>query len=160
MTRSLKSGLILLRLMVCGGLASAQSFMTFYDTGGWPFTSWSLNEVKKVTFDAGNIVVKSSMGNDVFAISDVLSIKFTDSGAQDPTSISNIASDVQPVRIAADGNTVRVTGADKGSVSIWAVNGQQLYSNRNWQGEAIDIAHLQRGIYIITINNNTFKFKK
>ena len=161
MTRSFKSSLVLLVMMLCCSLANGQSFMTFYDTDGGPMASWSLHEVSKVTFDEGNIVVKNLAGDDIFAINEVLSIKFTDQGIDDdPTSIEKISSDVSSIRIATDGNSVRVIGANAGRVAIWAANGQQLYNNRNWHGESIDITLLERGIYIITINNNTFKFKK
>lgn len=160
MTRSFKSSLVLLVMMLWCGLANGQSFMTFYDTAGGPMASWSLHEVSKVTFDEGNIVVKNLAGDDIFAINEVLSIKFTDQGIDDPTSVEKISSDVSSIRIATDENSVRVIGANAGRVVIWAVNGQQLYNNRNWHGESIDITQLERGIYIITINNNTFKFKK
>jgi hypothetical protein len=64
------------------------------------------------------------------------------------------------VNIAAVGDIISVQGATQGSVAIWSVTGQQIYSNRNWHGEDIDIAHLERGIYIININNTSLKFKK
>ena len=160
MTRSIKLGLILLMLMLCGGLAQAQSFMTFNATNGWPFSSWSLNDVRKVTFDGGDIVVRTSASDESFALSDVLSIKFTDSDHQDPTTVEKINSDVAQLRIASDETSIRVIGANNGAISICSISGQPLYNNRNWHGEIIDISYLERGIYIITINNSTFKFRK
>ncbi len=160
MTRSFKSSLVLLLMMVlCSGAASAQAYMTFYDHDGQAKESWALQDVGKVTFEGGNIVVKHSTGTDTAPIAQVMSIKFTDE-KQDPTSIEKLVADPAGVRIAAVGDMISVQGATQGSVAIWSVTGQQIYSNRNWHGEDIDIAHLERGIYIITINNTSIKFKK
>ncbi len=159
MTRNLKLCLAVLLAMLCGGLASAQSFMTFYGSDACSMASWGLQEVCSVKFDGGNIVVNNSVGTDYIALGDVMSIKFTDDGHH-PSSVQEIGNDASGLRIASNDNTVRVIGATSGTVAIWAANGQQLYDNRNWSGEEIDISHLGRGIYIITINNTTFKFKK
>jgi len=133
--------------------------MTFYNSSQEAMASWQLLDVNKITFDGGNIVVKSLAGIDNFALDQVLSIKFTDE-PQSPSSVKDVVSDKAQLRIAASDNSIQVIGANSGRVAIWAVNGQQLYENRNWRGEEINISHLQRGIYMITINNTTFKFKK
>lgn len=146
--------------MLCSGTAMAQSYMTFYGNNGKAQESWRLMDVGKVTFDEGNIVVAHSTGNYSFPISEVLSIKFTDSGSQGPTAVEKISDGVAQVRIATGENSIRVIGSTSGQVAIWAVTGQQIYNNRGWRGEEIDISNLERGIYIITINNSTFKFKK
>jgi len=159
MTRQIKSSLVVLMMMLCCAAASAQSFMTFYDTAAKARESWSLLDVGKVTFEGGDIVVTCATGTHSVPITDVLSIKFTDEDLT-PTTIKNVTSDINPVRIASSESTVRIIGASKGSVAIWSVSGQQLYDNRDWRGEEINISHLERGIYIITINNSTFKFKK
>ncbi|MBQ9554951.1 MAG: T9SS type A sorting domain-containing protein [Muribaculaceae bacterium] len=160
MTRSFKPILALLMMMLCGAAATAQSYMTFYNNDGSAKNSWSLLDVSKVTFDEGNIVVALSTGNQTYAINDVLSIKFTDTGSSDPTAIGRIDDDAAMLRIATGENSIRVIGANQGQVAIWAVTGQQIYDNHDWRGEEINISHLERGIYIITINNSTFKFKK
>ncbi len=160
MTRRLQSILVLMVMALFGGAAFAQSAMTFYDTDGWARESWRLQDVGKVTFDGGNIVVTHALGTYSVGINEVLSIKFTDYVEPDPTSIEKINTDAAQLRIATDDSAIRILGARDGSVAIWTVTGQQVYDNRGWQGEEINISHLDRGIYIITINNNTFKFKK
>jgi len=160
MTKSYKTILALLLAMLCFDMAHAQSMVTFYNNDGQAFETWSLNEVGKLAFDEGNIVVTYQTGTYTVALNEVLSIKFTDKTSPDVTSIEKINDDAALVRISTDESTINVTGATRGPVAIWAITGQQIYSNRNWNGEPIDIAHLERGIYIITINNTTFKFKK
>ncbi len=160
MTKSYKSLLALLMMMLCSGAAMAQSYMTFYDNEGKPKKSWSLLDVGKVTFDQGNIVVTQSTGTYSVSLNDVLSIKFTDTGDQHETAVEKISDDAAQPRIATGENSIHVMGATSGQITIWAMTGQLIYSNRDWRGGDIDISHLDRGIYIISINNSTFKFKK
>ena len=159
MTKFYKSFLALVLAVLCCGGAYAQSHMTFYEPSGGALASWSLLDVTKVTFDGGNIAVTGKLGIDTFDFSQVMSIKFTDQD-DTPSSITTIRDDASQLRIATSEGTIKVLGANKGTVTIWNPSGQQLYSNRNWHGEDINIAHLERGIYIITINNTSIKFKK
>ncbi len=159
MTRSYKSILVLLMMMLCSGAAIAQSYMTFYDNNGAAKKAWSLTDVGKVTFDQGDIVVKHSTGIYSVPLNEVLSIKFTDTNPI-YTGVETMHDDAAQLRIATSDNSIRIMGATSGQVAIWAMTGQQIYSNRNWRGGDIDISHLDSGIYLITINNSTFKFKK
>lgn len=145
--------------MSCCVLAHAQSYVTFYDNDQEVMASWQLLEVNKMTFEGGNIVVKGLLGTTDFAMTNVLSIKFTDD-QQTPSSIKDLASDKDQLSILVGEHSIKVNGANNGRVTMWTANGQQLYENRNWRGEEINVSHLQRGIYIITINNSSFKFKK
>lgn len=159
MTRSFKLLFCLLVVFSCSAVAHAQSFMTFYGTEQEVLNCWQLQDVNKMTFEGGNIVVNHRFGSQDYALNKVLSIKFTDE-EQTPTSIKEIVGKKDLLSVIAGEQSIRINGATSGHVSIWAVSGQQLYDNRNWRGEEISISHLQRGIYIITINNSSFKFKK
>lgn len=159
MTRSFKTFLVLVLAMLGCGVSTAQTQMTFYEPQGHAMAVWNLQDMGKVTFDGGEIVVTSATGTFSTPLIEVMSIKFTDD-EQTPTSVQQLRDDVSQLRIATSESTVRVMGANRGTVAIWSVSGQQLYDNRNWHGEEINISHLERGIYIITINNTTFKFKK
>lgn len=159
MTRTIKTFMVLMLAMLSCGVAKAQTQMTFYEPHGYAIAVWNLQDVSKVTFEGGDIVVTYGAYTAANPLSEVMSIKFTDN-EQTPTSVEKILDDASQVRIAATESTVRVMGANHGAVAIWSVSGQQLYDNRNWNGEEINISHLERGIYIITINNSTFKFKK
>jgi len=103
--------------------------------------------------------VAQSTGDDTAPLSQVMSIKFTEE-KPNPTSVEKVDTGAAQVRVVADNSSIRVLGASHGAVAIWSVTGQQIYSNRNWRGESIDINHLEHGIYIININNTTLKFKK
>lgn len=159
MTRSFKLLFCLLVVFSCSAVAHAQSFMTFYGTEQEVLNCWQLQDVNKMTFEGGNIVVNHRFGSQDYALNKVLSIKFTEE-EQTPTSIKEIVGEKDLLSVIAGDQSIRINGATSGHVSIWAVSGQQLYDNRNWRGEEISISNLQRGIYIITINNSSFKFKK
>lgn len=159
MNRIYQSFLALMLAVLCCGGAYAQSHMTFFEPSGGALATWSLLDATKVTFDGGNIAVTGKLGIDTFGFDQVMSIKFTD--IEDiPSSITAIRDDASQLRIATTEGSIKVLGATSGTVTIWNPSGQQLYSNRNWNGEDINIAHLERGIYIITINNTSIKFKK
>lgn len=158
MTKKLKLSLALLAMMLCGGVAQAQSFMTIYNANGLPMASYGLQTINKVTFDDANMLVAIPEGNQAFDMNNVISVKFTN---EQQTAVEKINTDAAgKVRIASTGNYISVQGAQPGAVAIYAVNGQQVYNNSQWRGESISTAHLQPGIYIIKINNSTFKFKK
>ena len=158
MTKRLRLGLLLMAVMLCNGVASSQSFLTIYKQNGWPLTSFGLQDVNKITFDNnGNMIVNQTTGNESVDINNVMAIKFT---ADNKTAIEKIDNGINKVSIITSENAIIVKGADRGSVAIWAVNGQQVYNNGAWQGENIVTSQLPRGIYIIKINNSTFKFKK
>ena len=160
MIKIYKTFLALVLAMLCCGGAQAQSNMTFFEPSGGALASWSLLDVTKVTFNGGDIVVTGKTGvEQYFDLSNVMSIKFTDSD-DTPSSVTTIRDITSQLRITTSESSIRVIGATSGTVTIWNPSGQQLYSNRNWNGEDINIAHLERGIYIITINNTSIKFKK
>lgn len=160
MIKIYKTFLALVLAMLCCGGAQAQSNMTFFEPSGGALASWSLLDVTKVTFNGGDIVVTGKTGvEQYFDLSNVISIKFTDSD-DTPSSVTTIRDITSQLRIATSESSIRVIGATSGTVTIWNPSGQQLYSNRNWNGEDINIAHLEPGIYIITINNTSIKFKK
>ncbi len=160
MIKIYKSFLALVLAVLCCGGAHAQSNMTFFEPSGGSLASWSLLDVTKVTFNGSDIVVTGKMGvEQYFDMNNVMSIKFTDSD-DTPSSVTTIRDITSQLRIATSESSIRVIGATSGTVTIWNPSGQQLYSNRNWNGEDINIAHLERGIYIITINNTSIKFKK
>ncbi len=160
MIKIYKTFLALVLAMLCCGGAQAQSNMTFFEPSGGALASWSLLDVTKVTFIGGDIVATGKTGvEQYFDLSNVMSIKFTDSD-DTPSSVTTIRDITSQLRITTSESSIRVIGATSGAVTIWNPSGQQLYSNRNWNGEDINIAHLERGIYIITINNTSIKFKK
>lgn len=45
-------------------------------------------------------------------------------------------------------------------LAVFSVNGQRMVYVKNWQGQPVDVSHLTPGLYLISVNNSTFKFIK
>lgn len=46
------------------------------------------------------------------------------------------------------------------SIAIYSINGQLMDSQENWNGGPISVTHLPQGLYLLKLNNQTFKFRK
>ena len=57
MTRTIKTFMVLMLAMLSCGVAKAQTQMTFYEPHGYAIAVWNLQDVSKVTFEGGDIVV-------------------------------------------------------------------------------------------------------
>lgn len=68
------------------------------------------------------------------------------------------------LRLASNpvGDILRIYGFESKTapLSISSLNGTSMLSIRQWKGEDINVSHLNPGIYLLTINNNTIKFIK
>lgn len=45
-------------------------------------------------------------------------------------------------------------------LAIYSVNGQRMAYVSAWQGQPVDVSRLPQGLYLLTVNNSTFKFIK
>jgi hypothetical protein len=56
-------------------------------------------------------------------------------------------------------NMLSVSGINgTANAAIFSVNGQQMTSLRAWNGAPVSIANLPKGVYILNIKNQSFKF--
>lgn len=46
------------------------------------------------------------------------------------------------------------------SLTVYSINGQRMLQVKDWQGQPVDVRGLTPGIYLISVNNSTFKFIK
>lgn len=86
--------------------------------------------------------------------------------------ISFLTSQVSASQIKADRSlalrrnpvetTLEITGHDGNPavLTVTSLAGQRLVKIDSWQGENVDVTSLVSGIYILNINNQTFKFIK
>ena len=58
----------------------------------------------------------------------------------------------EKIMVATDGNSIVVTGDDAGRIEIYSMNGQCVYS-----GYETTISGLAKGVYIVKVNNKTYK---
>ena len=65
--------------------------------------------------------------------------------------------------LVVDDDQVSLKGWTAGNIAravIYSTSGQAFYNEANWDGSAISISSLPKGVYILTVNNNSYKFRK
>ena len=77
--------------------------------------------------------------------------------------IGDVTAEETDLRLVVNGNLVSLDGWTPGTVAratVYSVSGQAVYVDGAWDGSAIDVARLPQGIYILKVNNNSYKFRK
>ncbi len=135
--------------------------MQFFFNNGEPIKEFRLEDIGKVYFDGGSLLVQQSDGASVsaFDLLTVQTIKFgTLSGVE-----SAVKDEAAAVKVAVDGDLLKVIGYDAAApqpASFYNVNGALLYASASLQEDAIDISALPKGIYIFKLGNKTYKICK
>ncbi len=152
----------LLFLFFMGAVYSnAQVTMIVNPAQGGNATEFVLEDIKTLTFGNDNLIVNDNKSNTKsFLFKDVKSIKFGGL-VNDIEDIS--VSDVHDLNFSCVDNMLYVKGwitENITDVNIYNVNGQKAISILNWKGEPISLGSLYKGVYIIQINNRTYKITK
>lgn len=147
-------------LFFIAGISSvnAQTKMIVTSTPDGSATEFNLKDVKSLTFAPGNMMVNQwANESNTFMLKNVESIKFQG----DPSSVNEVAQDTEALHIVCEGNLLNVLGWTQGqaaNVAVYNLSGQTLISLPCWNGDPIDMVVAPRGIYIIKINNKSYKF--
>lgn len=161
---NIKKPLSTLSLLVIGVLSpvQAQDQMIVTMKDGGAEQTFMLADIGKVFFESENVLVKQkSASTSSIPLTSVLSIKFSDSTVTGLRTLGNDADNTLRITIAA--GTINVLGWDSSrqtTAIIYSTSGTMAYANRKWNGGAISIESLPQGVYILKINNQTFKFSK
>lgn len=137
------------------GSMSAQTHLIVQgkDGGNWTF---DISKVKKMLVDNSTFTVWSQNANAI-AINKIRSIKFANNATGVETLTGNAESAVSLIR---NGNIVNIKGWDSSkptTVGLYNANGQVVNIRQGWKGESIDLTGLAHGVYVLKINNKTFK---
>lgn len=125
--------------------------------------SFIFSEMKKIVFDSNNLIIVNIFGSEsnTYLFDDIRKITFSDT-VTGIESTSVTGSSELDIRLAADGSRIFVGGAagsiDK-PVRLFSVAGTMVMAGSLKDG-SIDISALPQGIYILSVENQTFKFKK
>ena len=151
----MKKLLFIISLLAIAGTATAQHMVV--ETAGQENKVFSLESLKQITFDGITVNIEQTDGTKSSAsMGDIERIYFGDF-----SSISDIN--------AQSGNLVEYISHDEiainseagSTVVIYGLTGTQLLTRRiDTQGEAISIAGLPQGIYIVKANGRTTKIIK
>ena len=123
--------------------------------------AFKFSETKKITFNADgfNVIDTQSKNVGTYLFEEVAKITFDN----ELTGIEQAISDGEDVmfRLSADRQSVEVSGIGADSVMrLHSITGTTVMSTASFNGSSVDISNLPEGIYILSINNKTFKFKK
>lgn len=84
------------------------------------------------------------------------SIKFEDGS---PTGI-DLPRAGQGMEIAYAGNTLSAKGLTRANATLYSVDGQQVMRLTAWDGTPVNLATLGKGVYVLKVNNQSFKILK
>lgn len=153
----MKKLLLFVSLVVGLGSSFAQDIVVQTSSGGQ--TSVPLDNVRKITFDNGNMVL-STNGNEDFELplDDIMKILFDEDGSN----VDRIVADTNLQLVRNSRNTIGITGLETtADARIVNTVGSIVMIQRQWNGSDIDISALPSGVYVLVVgNNNIFKFSK
>ena len=150
----MKKLLFILSLIAFAGTATAQH-MVVERAGGSEVIA--LGELKQITFNGTTVNIEQSNGACSSAsMGDIERIYFGDH-----TSIADINAQGGDLVEYLSHDDIAINSEAGSTVAIYSLTGAQLLSRRiDTQGEAISIAGLPQGIYIVKANGRTTKIIK
>lgn len=114
--------------------------------------SYSLNDIKKITFDAENMFL--NMADEEVAVLPFTTL--TKMTFSDPTGLTVV--DGGRNKLEINGGTLNVDMQSEGIVVLYDASGKTVQSAKVKSGKnAIDLGSLQKGVYIIKVNGDTQK---
>ena len=140
--------------------ASGQTKVEVIPVEGGASTTFELADIKKMTFGEGNLgIIAQDEASPTFSmpLGNVRIIKFVDASS----SIGKNVSADNSIEISYRSGMLTATGiGNPVKAVIYGADGRTVYSENRWEGEPISVASLPEGVYILKVNNKTFKFAK
>lgn len=118
----------------------------------------------KLWFDQGQFVINKDNSAAPITIPISTIRKITFGGEGDTSSVHELSNDKTDIRIfpnpANDYFELKTAVSEKLLVRIYNTNGVLVASNTFANGDQVDISQLSLGIYVVVINNQSFKLIK
>lgn len=114
--------------------------------------SIELASIRKITFEAGDVVVYTSEGQVKFPLSEMEKMFFSEA----PTAIESMPMETASMKVS--GGVLSVSG--NGLLRIYSGNGQLQQMAKVDGSSRISLQNLPKGVYIINIGNQSIKFNK
>lgn len=121
--------------------------------------TYNVDDVLRIGFEElGVTVYLTEEGGDTYLFGDLDKILFHPTN----TAVQQVVENQMKLFVARDGSFVSVRGWDgkQADVSIYSVNGQRVFSAKQWQGTDIDVSGLAHGVYVIKVGDKSAKFRK
>lgn len=122
---------------------------------------YAMSDLTGLNFaNASMLLIGQSTTFKSFALTELKGFKFLP-GKPTITDIPNILTNEGCAKLRQDGDRVSVDGiGGQARMQIYNVNGQCIASTVGTATEGISIKSLPHGVYILRVNNATFKFSK
>lgn len=121
----------------------------------------ALSEVSKMTFGESDFSFVKTGGTAAYSYEDVYKMTFSLAGIGVTDAGVPSSELVLYPNPASDFVSVRGWEAEESAVlSVYSLSGQCCLKIVSWHGEPVSVAGLGRGMYILKINDKTFKFRK
>lgn len=124
---------------------------------------YSVQSTGKLWFDDSNLIlnIDEVTVEATIPLSDIRKITFEE---RNTSGVSTVVKDTETIRIfpnpASDYFDLVSSDSEKLNVRIFNTNGLQVESGVYESGKRVDVSHLNTGIYVVVVNNQSFKFIK
>ncbi|RRC98764.1 T9SS C-terminal target domain-containing protein [Prevotella sp. OH937_COT-195] len=138
----------------------AQVKLVVTPQNGSKASEYALQDISKIVFgaDGMHIIGANIVPEPVWSLSEIKTITF----ANVVTDISQVNDNsMSKMSISQNGDMLYVHGLEaetNANAAIFDISGKTLLRTKTAKRQPIDIAELRQGIYIIKVNNATFKF--
>lgn len=154
------------KLLIALGIAAllplsthAQEVMVVYGHSGQHLLESDVESISSLTPSDDVLNVKSRLGKvSAISLSDIRSIKFFPV----TTAIGKLQSTDGKLSFANNGDHITVSGWNgrEGRFAVYSADGSLVISGSRWTGTPISTTQLTPGLYILKVNNQSFKFIK
>ena len=136
--------------VMCSASALADSYQYLTVSGSGSETSFSVSSIKKITFDATDMVLHLSDGTEQrLALSGLEKMFFAGS----PSAIAAVSNSEPKTHFA--GGVLRATLEPGETVMLFNMKGEKVFSAN--ESGSFDLGGLSRGVYIVKVGKETRK---
>ena len=119
-----------------------------------------ISTISTIKFKSTKIVVNSNDNTSSdFYFSDIVKITFNEEGTSIETPNAQTTS-IYPNPVKDNLTIKNVDNMQESDIYIYSVTGLLVAKYSQWNGESIDVSHLNPGIYFVNTNSTTLKFVK
>ena len=140
----------LLSLLAVGNAHADSKLVAVDSPSATTLASFSLSDISKLSFADGKMMV-------------TLSDETTKEVALNTnlTAIAGVTDNDSKLQVVYDGNTISVAGLAKAeNAAIYSIGGEKVVNLKSWNGSQVNVGSLSNGVYILKVNNKSFKFIK
>ncbi len=92
-----------------------------------------------------------------FSLADITSLTFADNGTQ---GIETTTEGNRTFSIAFGNGILSAAGLNGARMAVYDLSGKRIVGISSWDGSAVPLQNVTNGVYVLTIDNQTFKFIK